>query len=124
MSDKELLELAAKAAGWTWWQTKYGYWNVKIPNGGDLPFSVAEMNLADALIDSGFNPLNDSGDALDLAVSLGLMIAWDRWNGNEYICIRHCDLEEVVGIQLDQNRNATVRRAIVMAAAEIGKAMP
>lgn len=111
MTDRELLELAAKAAGLTLEQG---------------PGSPPEKCLG-ACLDGGtwdyWTPLDDDGDALQLAVKLRLMIAWDRWNDNDYVCIRHRDLDEEIGIQIDQKPEQTVRRAIVLAAAEIGRAM-
>jgi len=104
MTDRELLELAARAAGLDIeWQ----------------PSGWAHDN------ETGreWNPIIDDGDALRLAVHLRLIIAWDRWNDNDYVCIRHRDLNEEIGIQIDQDPNKTVRRAIVLAAAEIGRAM-
>lgn len=107
MTDRELLELAAKAAG-----IKY-----TIKDG----LFVAHGNKNEPPIP--WNPLDDDGDALRLAVYLRLMIAWDRWNDNDYACIRHRDLDEEIGIQIDQSPEKTTRRAIVRAAAEIGRAM-
>jgi hypothetical protein len=98
MTDKELLELAAKAAGLevvTPTMLTYGQWN----------------------------PLTDDGDAFRLAVKLEIAInpyagktvfahnesgrlgheKWDCWDDDPY---------------------AATRRAITRAAAEIGKAMP
>lgn len=106
MTDKKLLELAAKAVGI---DTTGLCQLIKTDGSGDLDGWV------------GFNPKNDDGDALRLAVKLGL--SWesgyalgrtDYWKiGEEYV--RH-DYEgsDVV---------AATRRAIVRAAAEIGRNM-
>lgn len=110
MTDRELLELAAKAAGI----------ELQWPLDGRVGAYPANPWWKDA---PGWNPLADDGDALRLAVYLRLMIAWDRWNDNDYVCIRHRDLDEEIGIQIDQDPNKTVRRAIVLAAAEIGRSM-
>lgn len=107
MTDKELLELAAKAAGLPHqWHEVWGGMFVPRQDGtwGTEPW----------------NPLGDDGDALRLALALRLMIAWDKWNNSEYACIRHRGLKEEIGIQIDQSPEKTVRRAIVLAAAEIG----
>lgn len=109
MTDRELLELAAKAAGY---EIEVDQYEVIYYHEGSGPQSWAI-----------WNPLTCDGDALRLAVQLRLMIAWDRWNDNDYVCIRHRDLGEEIGIQIDQNPEKTARRAIVMAAAEIGSAM-
>ena len=96
MTDRELLELAAKAAGYELRLhedgTAYsdnravGYWSV-------------------------WNPLTDDGDALRLAVKLGMM-----------------EVAEVLSYWLKQDFRsgdpyAATRQAIVRAAAEIGKEM-
>jgi len=114
MTDKELLELAAKAAGYdfekkatvsikdgkriyyikhTWWDNegreRHDYWN----------------------------PLTDDGDALRLAVKLGFVIdshgMWMRV-GEPYS-------DALAHEQKGDDPYAATRRAIVRAAAEIGK---
>lgn len=70
MTDRELLELAAKAAGWTWWRSKHGYWNLTAPDGtqhtachGWTKFNphtgeeLADSTPGDALLEVGFCPL-------------------------------------------------------------------
>lgn len=105
MTDRELLELAAKAAGflnWTW--------------RGESLF----VETGHSRGDTGFhwNPLTDDGDALRLAVKLGLLVD----------CASACarPLPDSVEWQEASGPDdyAAVRRAIVCAAAEIGKAMP
>jgi hypothetical protein len=106
MSDRELLELAAKAAGDF---TTAKYYRVA----DDLPV-VFMLN------DKPWNPLKDDGDALRLAVKLG--IKFSIKNGATW-------LERVIGpgqVQWDYEQHdgdpyAATRRAIVRAAAEIGK---
>lgn len=84
MSDRELLELAAKAARYTWVRgiTDAGGWWHENPD-------IARQ----------WNPLTDDGDALRLAHKLGLLSDVPVWPRT---------LEET-------------RRAIVRAAAEIGR---
>lgn len=101
MNDRELLELAAKAAG----------------------FSDAEWVADQACISTarlpGFrcfwNPLADDGDALRLAVKLGITVecggAWASKYGPMY------------GEDILPCPYAATRRAIVRAAAEIGRNM-
>jgi hypothetical protein len=98
MTDRELLELAAKAAGYELEPTTEGY-----------PLYIAMYGL--------WNPLEDDGDALRLAVKLQLTI--DLFLGqikkdNVIICYIH-------GIGHPQPSLEDTRRAIVRAAAEIGK---
>lgn len=93
-TDRELLDLAAKAAG------------------------IEGVNFDRARRDWSWNPLDDDGNALRLAVKLdivfrcinGVAFAWKDGI---------CDMQE----PYSDDRCAAVRRAIVRAAAEIGKAM-
>ena len=83
MTDRELLELAAKACG---------YWS-------------NEYKCVDKLPHLGWNPLTDDGDALRLAVKLRIRVNTD-------ICFAEVPYEK---------QCAATRRAIVSAAAAIGK---
>ena len=96
MTDREYLELAAKAAG----IYSYSY----------------ENSLAENKWGSGkrWNPLIDDGDALRLAVKLGLPVH----SGQVYSGVEGFAPEKNYGDPL-----AATRRAIVRAAAEIGKGM-
>jgi len=96
MTEKELLELAARAAGIDYYhQDSMG--NLHEKKGGT------------------WNPLTDDGDALRLAVKLRMRIHFgDDWgtpvvNANSY------------PVALKDDPYAATRRAIVRAAAEIGK---
>lgn len=87
MTDRELLELAAKAAGLVFCMYH------------QRPARLVQPDIGEAKV--FWNPLTDDGDALRLAHKLGLLSdvhAWPR------------TMEET-------------RRAIVRAAAEIGKVM-
>ena len=109
MNDRELLELAAKAAGI----------EVLEERGGSLPWTI-RVNGAGKV----WNPLTDDGDALRLAVKLHI-----DFNGNDYdvgftngwvqASIGHRACMEEYG----SDPYAATRRAIVRAAAEIGRAM-
>jgi hypothetical protein len=134
MTDRELLELAAKAAGWIGWRSKHGYWNINDPDGtaqtcctnwpiysastGD---KLLEPTFADALSEAGWNPLDDDGDALRLAVKLGI-------GAQSYAALgySHAGAESVMGsVVIKEPHNGTdphaaTRRAIVRAAAAIG----
>ena len=102
MNERELLELAAKAAGiQIVWST------------------VAEMSprrVANGVVDSLWNPLADDGDAFRLAVKLRMPICFGQ-------------IEPNVSCWFEQERYgngdpyAATRRAITRAAAEIGKEM-
>lgn len=116
MTDRELLELAAKAAGL------------------DLewcgPWACMARNLG--VID-GFDrhtcwePLKDDGDALRLAVKLKLhMLHNDNRDAVLWVSavLDKTMIHGVVEFVDETDRQAATRRAITRAAAEIGKAMP
>lgn len=93
MTDKELLEYAAKAAGINRYYYEY----------------LGEWGMIEDDPESGWwNPLIDDGEALRLAVKLRIDIAdaqvtyWDKHSTDPY---------------------AATRRSIVRAAAEIGRSM-
>ena len=112
MTDRELLELAAKAAGISWkpaetdagkrCELKFGLWlNIQ-----HEPTETTRRR---------FNPLNDDGDAFRLAVKLNLLID----------CASHCARPIPDGIPWQDGNDldpyAATRRAIVRAAAELAK---
>lgn len=103
MTDRELLEAAARAAGYTLaWSSVEG-----IP-----PRKADDMETWD--------PLTDDGDALRLAVKMDLYIGNER---QPYVTWWHGDSLEFVEEEAGDDKQAAVRRAIVRAAAEIGRAM-
>jgi hypothetical protein len=99
MTDRELLEAAAKAAG---------YW-------------AAEFNCPANLPHKNWNPITDSGDAFELAVKLRLTIncSYD----DVVICGQEFTQKEVFIERNGEDPLAATRRAIVRAAAAIGKEM-
>jgi hypothetical protein len=104
MTDRELLEMAAKAAGYGESRTCIDEWFWVLTDDGDW---------------HSWNPLTDDGDALRLAVKLGLDI--DR-TAKGWVTVR--DVETCVSgpsVALGDDHYAATCRAIVMAAAEIGK---
>lgn len=103
-ADRELLELAAKAAGFRFWD-----WL-----GGDGLLSVYDAEGRHSV----WNPLTDDGDALRLAAAILMEVYTGKY-----------EIEIHVGIvtifqPTDGDTISATRRAIVRAAAEIGKAMP
>ncbi len=106
MTNKELLELAAKAIG------KKLIWHKDLQ-----PYCCL-----DDVIDNGeWTPLTDDGDALRLAVKLHIDVL-HRFVGGQRVealapggpvKVEYCD---------EKTREAATRRAITRAAAEIGKA--
>lgn len=118
MTDRELLEMAAKAAGLeikpppAWAE---GEWEglIVFRNGG--------------LHHTNWNPLEDDSSALRLAVKLGMNLALVPGRA---FAVAACGFDvngapnaEVVEPHADDPYAAT-RRAIVRAAAEIGRGMP
>jgi hypothetical protein len=101
MNDKELLGFAAKAAGIELWTHPADDWLYL-----DNPMRV-------------WNPLTDDGDALRLAVLLGMNINVVASG----VFVSRYESEPVIAEKSDQDIYAATRRAIVRAAAEIGKAM-
>jgi hypothetical protein len=93
MTDRELLELAAKAGGEPWIDDSWPQ---------DLPGLMLDFGNGT----TQWNPLDDDGDALQLKVH-----------------IRRCDDKETVAEKVLDNPLAAARRAIVRAAAEIGRNM-
>jgi hypothetical protein len=95
MTDRELLEAAAKAAGY--WSD--GCWNGQPHRAWD--------------------PLADDGDALRLAVKLEIQSGYSAFSG-EGVALWNRGFHEVREYGPDDPYAAT-RRAIVRAAAEIGR---
>lgn len=102
MTDKKLLELAAKAAS-----IEFGWQHI---------FDNYEGSTSEKW---DWNPLTDDGDALRLAVKLKILVdigvdSSEATNG-DYICHGICELHR------NSDPYAATRRAVVRAAAEIGK---
>ena len=101
MTDRELIELAAKSAGYT-----------VLDGWSEIVVQKHENNL----YPHAWNPISDDGDAFRLAVKLGLSIN-----------LRHCQVLiedsriDSIWQTHDGDELSATRRAIVRAAAEIGK---
>jgi hypothetical protein len=102
MTDRELLELAAKAAGY------------RMDVDG-LFYDPGEPTM------QNWNPLTDDGDALRLAVKLQIIVGkYDDYANAGGI---GNDVDVVVWAHEEKDPYAATRRAVVRAAAEIGKGM-
>lgn len=117
-SDRELLALAAKAAG----LQLCGYsWIGE--NEGDDECEVLESAFVklhpEQELASKWNPLTDDGDALRLAVKLELEVSLGQFG--TIIYPRHGKVEEIGEDGCDEM--ALCRRAITRAAAAIGEPM-
>lgn len=105
--QRMLLELAARAAGY------------KVYGNGKLFRIWKDSNVE--WVD--WNPLTDDGDALRLAVKLGIELAFTR---NKIGAGRHSAASYLTWVNEDrkvEDPYATTRRAIVRAAAELGRNM-
>lgn len=103
MTDRELLELAAKAAG-----IDLYVWG---PPGAENFANMASPGCR-------WNPLTDDGDALRLAVKLRFEVSIEP----DWVVVMTECAHDVIERGSDQY--AATRRAIVRAAAEIGKDKP
>jgi hypothetical protein len=109
MTDLELLELAAKAAG-----IPLYIWGTK---GNENVARLDEVN------GGRWNPLTDDGDALQLAATLRLPILWDTGEDEPTDCFVDCHFVTEFFIDSGNDPAASMRRAIIRVAAEIGRAM-
>jgi hypothetical protein len=113
MTDKQILELAAKAAG------------IKLvfdPHG--LPRNCTDMEPAMNIFAAKlWNPLEDDGDALRLAAKLRLDIC-RPFAETKFVCVWVDHLSDWIEEPEGTDACAAHRRVITLAAAEIGKAMP
>ena len=104
MTDREMLEMAAKAAGL----------HVKVASNSVMGLKVhGNCNW--------WNPLTDDGDALRLAARLNMDIEI-----NEFFVIVYCPSElDCIRIELEikEEKMKTARLVITMAAAKAGKEM-
>ena len=101
MTDRELLEMAAKACGWrVATRREFGGINVDVGGGSTIV---------------KWNPLTDDGDALRLAVALGF-----RVSPGLAVTKSHCSFGEG-SIAKAADPCAATRRAIVRAAAAMVK---
>jgi hypothetical protein len=115
-TDRELLELAAKAAGMNvftgeWPEGQDGWFFCMQHGLPGMHFAPAD-NRAHSV--GPWRPLTDDGDALRLAVKLRIDVEW----ASENVVFADNDSEPA-----EADPYAATRRAIVRAAAEVGKGM-
>ena len=105
-TDRELLELAAKAAGISFFLDSYG----------------RVMQMRAGLMPAPWNPLTDDGDALRLAVKLNIRTE-QCWFPKWTTCYYNIDGDMGHSFRVfhESDPYAATRRALVRAAAEIGK---
>lgn len=106
MTDRELLELAAKAAGY------------------DVTYEIGYLTFfrQDVVGRPVWNPLTDDGDALRLAVKLEIAVEYRR-DVSAAFAYNYARALEVGQNNKNLDPYAATRRAIVRVAAEIGKEM-
>jgi hypothetical protein len=119
MTDRELLELAAKAAGYDFKEKRFP----SFPSCYEFylrskhPARTSDYSIL-------WNPLTDDGDALRLAVKLHIDL--DTYT-DAVRCCKSVDFDDSEGTEawesFGDDPHAATRRAIVRAAAEIGKGM-
>ena len=115
MSDREMLEFAAKAAG------------IHVPTKKDYPWAYIDESgifrdiscAGDGSRMSRWNPITDDGDALRLAVKCKIDVV-------QFSLLVRADVAGLPDVREPYNGDplAATRRAIVRAAAEIGRQMP
>lgn len=121
MNDRELLELAAKAAGIEYWVVRFA------PKSN--PIEKLHITKDGETVE--WNPLTDDGDALRLAVKLQMAFDVSEPTSTDIGTV-HCTCPTQSGLSCksvteyvdeDGDPYAATRRAIVRAAAEIGRNM-
>lgn len=123
MTDRELPELAAKAAG---------MWPGDFELDDDMQPVLSDGKGFRLTWGSGWwNPITDDGDAFRLAVKLRIDIEHGSpLDSNAYVCSARCGIEMVRDpvsaieeVDGEAYRAAATRRAITRAAAEIGRGL-
>jgi len=110
MNDCELLDLAAKAVGLELEENRH------CPSGG---MWIVDKNTG---LDIVWSPLTNDGDAMRLATSLQLSISW--FTTLQYVMVERRGFGENIGWTEESGRGGAARRAITVAAAKIGSALP
>lgn len=111
-NDRELLELAAKAAGFAV--------NARTQAERDA-IGAGGVGLWINGVSTCWNPLTDDGDALRLAVKLRMEV--DAWGAGASAAVKTNGRAMISEPHYGDDPERSTRRAIVRAAAEIGRAM-
>lgn len=111
-TDSELLEMAAKAAGIKALRDPYGF--LRNCTGCDPAQNIFSAPM--------WSPLTDDGDAMRLAVKLRLDVSTVDIGGSEQIEVAG-PFDGFFSEDVGSDPCAATRRAIVRAAAEIGRSM-
>lgn len=111
MTDREMLELAAKAAGAEVTGMR-----------GNLPVYGMPVEDEDCCTYTRWDPLNDDGDALRLAILIPINIELDMAAVEANAVLTDISVN-VLFSEFSDDPYAATRRAIVRCAAEIGRRM-
>jgi hypothetical protein len=118
-ADRELLELAARAAGLEGYEYTDGYTNAF--------YAGSRFYMTQPDMHTPWNPLDDDGDALRLAVKLDISVIVNRRDmtvrGRIGRSITDPLATKYIAEDLGDDEMAATRRAIVRAAAEIERSM-
>jgi len=121
-TDRELLELAAKAAGIG--PLDFDYASREIHGFYFGPRLPMPQGVLMAAMHTYWNPLTDDGDALRLAVKLTMMIDYITKPANAYMSGHVVAVSSAGSFYEEGFTEESTRRAIVSAAAAIGEQMP
>ena len=116
MKDREMLELAAKAAGFNFRWFKVKQWKNMKGIIGPYRYCTGTVDVYGPHHTKPWIPLTDDGDALRLAVKLHMQVS---------VTSESCRAETLprLGVRVnDKDELSATRRAIVSAAAAIGEA--
>lgn len=129
MNEREMLELAAKANGMTvlgnnpWPLNPVGYFFNQVGDHPPALYDVEKVRLGNAR----WTPLADDGDALRLAVKLGMEVYIDNHpEGCQCVEVEshtHKARRVILGFESHESNDAATRYAITLCAAEIGRQM-
>ena len=117
MTDREMLELAAKAAGFNFKWFKVKQWKNMKGKIGPYRYFTGTVDVYGSHHTKPWNPLTDDGDALRLAVKLHMQVS---------VTTESCRAEALPCLWVrvnDSDENLATRRAVVMAAAAVGREM-
>ena len=117
MTEREMLELAATAIG-----LENHYWG-EVPTENLLDYVVITTHDDGRVSTHKWNPLGDDGDALRLAVKLNLDIRYESYDAGIAVIVGAAwdGAPEAVHEIFERDGACALRRAIVRAAAEIGR---
>ncbi len=117
MPEREMLEMAARAAGWRVTGLAPAY---MCPRGTDLALIIENDQGGESI----WNPIVDDGDAFRLAVALHMRVKYHEALGQTLVWLSGSEREFQVNVE-DCGRDplAATRLAITRAAASIGEKM-